>query len=142
MTSNRRVLTFVLALSGCLDMSPLDYQPIDLSTLVPMRDASAADRQTISSNAACDDCLFSQTGGSGCAAEMDACLASPTCKALVYCALSSPCFSITDPSARNICLFPCATDAGVISAADPILMVAFAVQNCAEQKCPSCSLAR
>jgi hypothetical protein len=112
----------------------------DAGAVVPIADAAV--EQSISSSIACDQCLFSQPGASGCGTEMGACFDNATCKSLMLCALASPCHAISDPQARNICQLPCATDAGVTSASDPALVPAYAVQSCMDQNCPACSVAR
>ena len=124
------------ACGGRVDVAGTTGEPLDAATHAAMPDADAAVEQD--SGTACDECLYSKPGMPGCGTEMGVCFAEAKCKSLMLCALAGPCFSLADPSARNICMLPCATDAGISSAADPALASAYAVQACAEQQCPAC----
>jgi hypothetical protein len=143
MTSILRILlapvAAALALTTCVDVTPLAYDP---PTYVGLTDGGPADAADDGKPVAtdCTACIYryAAQGVPGCQDKVDLCNASGPCASLLACVSVRGCFAAKDQNALTLCAFPCAVEAGVLGYGDPNLDLIYALLDCTKT-CPACA---
>jgi hypothetical protein len=119
--------TLLLAASavthGCLDTSPIDYQPSIVDGGPPVSvEAGLVE--------ACRECVTVRT----CSAEYADCKADEKCALLGECLLDTYCFNFDITNLANLkpCLLECALQANILSAEDPSVTTIAPLIRCAQ----------
>lgn len=116
------VLTLLVLVAGIRSMSAcLEVEPI-----VVEKDASGRSA----------GCLLCLEKPESCAGLIEECQGDPRCKPAFACIEREACFDLLTLDDKINCGLPCAADAGIQSAADPVISTYLVgLVACAQQKC-------
>ena len=105
-------------LSACLDVTPI----------IVDRDA-----RSIEADASCVKCLEQPES---CEGIIDQCKQDPRCDPVYICISALACLDLRTLDDKINCSLPCAQDAGILSASDPVIAnYLVGLVGCAQQKC-------
>jgi hypothetical protein len=124
----RRLLVLLFAVTVLLGSFRVLSACLDVTPIIVERDASAA-----VADASCLKCLEQPDT---CEGIIDQCKEDPRCQPVYVCITSLACLDLRTLDDKINCSLPCAQDAGILSASDPVISTYLVgLVGCAQQKC-------
>ena len=125
----RRLLVLLFAVTVLLGSFRVLSACLDVTPIIVERDASAA----VEGDASCLKCLEQPDT---CEGIIDQCKEDPRCQPVYVCITSLACLDLRTLDDKINCSLPCAQDAGILSASDPVISTYLVgLVGCAQQKC-------
>ncbi len=125
----RRALFLIVTLGALLGSFRLLSACLDITPIIVDRDARGG-------GAGGTGCLKCLEQPATCEGIVDQCNLDPRCTPVFACIVRLECFDLPTLDDKINCALPCAQDAGIVSADDPVItnyLVGFV--GCAQQKC-------
>ncbi|MDB5216151.1 MAG: hypothetical protein JWO86_4078 [Myxococcaceae bacterium] len=129
----RRALFLLLTFTALLGGFRLLSACLEITPIVVERDARVS---------ASDSCLKCLEAPESCAGIIEQCQQDPRCNPVYACIVREACLDLRTLDDKINCSLPCAQDAGILSATDPVIATYLVgLVGCAQQKCAvACNL--
>ena len=131
----RRPLVLILTLTTLLGGFRLMSACLDITPIIVEKDASGGG----DTDASCLKCLEAPES---CEGIIEQCQQDPRCNPVYKCIVAQACLDLRTLDDKINCSLPCAQDAGILSATDPVITTYLVgLVGCAQQKCAvACNL--